>query len=94
MKKVIIFITLLLLAALPKLVHSREEIIKSFLSTIPGTPPFLQGKNPLAIGMASGAFVASAITPHLNNNGKGYKDNPKTAFHTTLASFEKINKIL
>jgi len=93
MKKVIIFITLLLLAALPKLVHSRE-IIKSFLSTIPGTPPFLQGKNPLAIGMASGAFVASALTPHLNDNGKGYKDNPKKVFHTTLTSFEKINKIL
>ena len=92
MKKVIFFLSLLLLAASTQLIKS-NQLISSVMSIIPTTPLFFShNNNPLALGIAGGTFVASAIT---NTFGKkSYNDQPTTAFGTVLTSINKINTFL
>jgi len=93
MKKIVLFVALLLVAILPK-IGKTSGIFKTSLALMPDTTSLITGYNPFAIGIATGTFVASAITGNLNINGKGYKSDPKKSFSMALASFEKINKIL
>lgn len=93
MKKVILFLSFLVLAGLPQLSKS-NYVISSIMSIIPTAPLFFsRDNNPLALGIAGGTFVASAITNTFTGK-KCYTDQPATSFGTVLTSFNKINTFL
>lgn len=91
MKKIILFIAFLLLAALPKLIRP-NAFFKSLFSSIPGTPTLLKGYNPITFGISCGASVMESVAmPWRNKRGTS---KPQQSFSNIMQGLEVITKIL
>ena len=88
MKKVIIFIAFVLLAAMPKIVFP-QSFFSSVFSTIPGTPSFFKSYNPINIGMASGATIMGCMSAPMRKKGRSCK--PAQSFSTIMQGLEALS---